>query len=307
MYNEISANKRNTWLLLFCFISFFLALGYGYGYIETRDPKASIGGMGIFGIVAIIYATIAYFSAGKITLTIARAKRIEKKDQPELYRTVENLAITAGIPTPPIYLIDDTALNAFATGRDPKHAAVAITKGLLEKLEKPELEGVMAHELSHVVNYDIRIQCLTVALVGLVALVSDIFLRSITYGGRVRAPGNNRRGNGGGILILLGIVLALLSPLIAKLIHLAVSRQREFLADASGCLLTRYPDGLARALKKIAADKEPLEVANKATAHMYIENPLRNEQGMKWMNGLFSTHPPIEERIARLQALNAPS
>lgn len=300
MYSQIDKNKSNTRILMYFFITFFLLVGYGFGYAYTGDQNQSIGFMGIFGIGAIVYAAISYFAAGKIALSITGATLIKKTDNPTLYRTVENLAIAAGVPTPDIYLIDDTALNAFATGRDPKHASLAITKGLLDQLDKPELEGVMAHELSHVQNFDIRLQSITVALIGLIALISDIFLRSMMHGNR-----SNRRssGKGGGALILIGVVLAILSPIIAKLMHLAISRQREYLADASGALLTRYPEGLARALEKIKADKEPLEAANKATAHMYIENPLRNEQGMKWMNSLFSTHPPIEDRIARLRGM----
>jgi len=301
MYNQITSNKRNTWFLLIIFIAFFLGLGYVFGlFYGEGDEKSAIGLMGIFGIAAMVYAAISYYAAGKLTLAISHAKEIQKSDQPELYRAVENLSIASGIPTPKIYLIDDTALNAFATGRDPKHAAVAITKGLLDKLDKSELEGVMAHELSHVQNYDIRLQSITVALVGLIALISDIFLRSLFYGGRNRS---RSRGKGNAIILLIGIVLAILSPIIAKLMHLAISREREFLADASGVLLTRYPDGLARALEKISKDTEPLEVANKATAHLYIENPLRNETGMKWLNNLFSTHPPIEDRIARLKSM----
>jgi heat shock protein HtpX len=301
MYNQISANKRNTWLLLIIFTAFFVGLGYVFGfYYENGGKQGAIGMMGIFGIIAIIYATISYFASGKLTLAIAHATEINRTEQPELYRVVENLSIASGIPTPKIYLIDDTALNAFATGRDPKHASVAITKGLLDKLDKSELEGVMAHELSHVQNYDIRLQCITVALVGLIALFSDIFLRSIFY----RGSRSRNRSKGNGAILLVGIALAILSPIIAKLMHLAISRQREYLADASGALLTRYPEGLARALEKISLDREPLEVANKATAHMYISNPLRNEQGMKWLNGLFSTHPDIEDRIARLKGMN---
>lgn len=300
MYSQIDQNKSNTRILMYLFISFFLLVGYVFGFVYTENADSAIGFMGIFGIVAIIYAMISYFAAGKIALSITGAKEIKKSDNPRLYRTVENLSIAAGVPTPKIYLIDDTALNAFATGRDPKHASLAITSGLLDQLDKPELEGVMAHELSHVRNYDIRLQSITVALIGLIALISDIFLRSLYYGGRSR-----RRSSGklGGILILVGIALAILSPIIAKLMHLAVSRQREYLADASGALLTRFPEGLARALEKISADKEPLEAANKATAHMYIENPLRNEKKMKWINSLFATHPNIDDRIARLRAM----
>lgn len=285
---------------MYLFVFFIIMIGFGYGYIYTADYDQAIGFMGIFGIVAIIYAIISYYSAGKITLSIAKAKEIEKRDNPKLYRSVENLCIASGLPQPKIYLIDDTALNAFATGRDPNHAAVAITKGLLEKLDKVELEGVMAHELSHIKNYDIRLQSITVALIGLIALLSDIFLRSMFYGRRSRRRSG---GKGGGILIIIGIALAILSPIIAKLMHLAISRQREYLADASAAMITRHPKGLVSALQKISADHEPLEVANKATAHMYIENPLRNEKGMKWMNKLFATHPPMKERIARLNGM----
>ncbi len=298
MYTQIDQNKRNTRILIYLFVFFFMLVGYGFGWVYMANGDEAIGFMGVFGFVAIVYAIISYYTAGSIALGITGATKIERKDNPTLYRTVENLAIAGGVPTPKIYLIDDTALNAFATGRDPEHASVAITSGLLDKLEKPELEGVMAHELSHVKNYDIRMQSVTVALVGLIALISDIFLRNLYYGGRRRT-----RGKAGGILILAGIALAILSPIIAKLMHLAVSRQREYLADASGALLTRYPEGLARALEKIKADKEPLEAANKATAHMYIENPLRNEKGMKWMNKLFATHPNIDDRIARLRGM----
>lgn len=302
MYKQITHNKRATWVLLIAFIAFFLILGYVFGLVYSEgSEEGAIGLMGIFGVIAIIYALISYYSAGKLTLAMARAKEIHKRDHFELFRTVENLSIAAGLPTPKIYIIDDTALNAFATGRDPQHAAVAITRGLLDKLDKTELEGVMAHELSHIKNYDIRLQSLTVALVGLIALLSDIFLRSMYYRRRGRSRSGGRAG---AILILIGIILAILSPLIAKVMHLAISREREYLADASGVLLTRYPEGLANALEKLDRDREPLEVANKATAHMYIENPLRNEKGMKWLNKLFSSHPPTQERIARLQKMN---
>jgi heat shock protein HtpX len=300
MYNQIAANKRNTWIIMLVFILFFIGIGYAFGlYYADGDMQGAIGITGMFGIGAIIYSLISYFSSGRLTLAISKATEISRNEAPELYRAVENLSIASGIPTPKIYLIDDTALNAFATGRDPKHASVAITKGLLDKLDKSELEGVMAHELSHILNYDTRLQCLIVALVGLIALLSDIFLRSLFYrGSRSRGKGKNN-----GIILLIGIALAILSPIIAKIMSLAISRQREYLADASGALLTRYPEGLARALEKISADHEPLEVANKATAHLYIENPLRNETGMTWLNKLFSTHPPIQERIARLKTM----
>ncbi len=302
MYNQISANKRNTWFLLIIFVAFFVGIGYVFGYIwADGQQEGAIGIMGIVGIIAIIYAIISYYAAGKLTLAIAHAKEVSKRDHFKLYTTVENLCIAAGLPrTPKIYLIEDSALNAFATGRDPSHSAIAITSGLLAKLDKPELEGVMAHELSHIKNYDIRLQSLTVALVGLVALLSDIFLRSLIYGRRRRSRSQDK---GAIILLLIGVALAILSPIIAKLMQLALSREREYLADASGAMLTRYPEGLARALEKISNDHEPLEVANKATAHLYIENPLRNEKRMKWLNKMFSTHPPAQERIMRLRGM----
>jgi len=255
--------------------------------------------MGIFGIGAILYSLFSYYASAKITLAISHAKEIKKRDHFQLFTTVENLCIGSGLPTPKIYIIDDTAMNAFATGRDPYHASVAITKGLLNKLDKSELEGVMAHELSHIKNYDIRLPTVIVGLVGIIAVVSDIFLRSIFYGGK---RSNNKKSKGG-ILIIIGIALAILSPIIANIIKLAISRQREFLADASGAMMTRYPEGLASALEKISKDREPLEVANKATAHLYISNPLKNEKGMSFINKMFSTHPDSKERIARLRGM----
>lgn len=305
MYSQIDHNKSNTRILMYLFIFFVTMVGYAFGYVWSGSDEGAIGLMGIFGIIAIIYALIGYYSGGKIAMSITGAKEIKRSDNPTLYNTVDNLCITAGIPTPKIYLIEDTALNAFATGRGPENAMVAITSGLLGQLEKAELQGVMAHELSHIQNYDIRLQSVTVALVGLIALMSDIFLRSLRHG--FMGGGRRRSGKNGGaailIMLIIGIALAILSPIIAKIMHLAISRQREYLADASGAMLTRYPEGLARALEKIKADKEPLEAANKATAHMYIENPLRNEKSMKWMNSLFTTHPNVDERIARLRSM----
>jgi heat shock protein HtpX len=230
---------------------------------------------------------------------VSGAKPLERKEAKELFRLVENLAITSGIPTPKLYLIDDSAPNAFATGRDPNHAAIAVTSGLLEKLNRTELEGVLAHEMSHVTNYDIRLSTIVVVLVGIIALASDWFLRSLWWGGGRRRDRDGESSSG--IFMLVGIILAILAPIAATLIQLAVSRKREFLADASGALLTRYPEGLASALEKIASDKEPLEVANKATAHMYFENPLKDYKGT--VNNLFSTHPPVAERIKALRQM----
>lgn len=266
--------------------------------------------MGTEGLVAAVVIAVAmtigsYYASDKIVLAMSKARPVEKKDYPYLYNVVEGLAIAAGLPKPRCYIIDDTAPNAFATGRNPEHSVIVVTTGLLEKLNRVELEGVIAHEMSHIKNYDVLVQTLTVVMVGVVALLSDWMLRTFWWGGgRGRRSSRGKGGSGGGagaILVVVGLILAILSPLIAQLIHFAVSRRREFLADASGAMLTRYPPGLASALRKIAADKEPLEVANKATAHLYIVNPLKDIGGA--VNKLFSTHPPIEERIAALEKM----
>jgi heat shock protein HtpX len=245
---------------------------------------------------------VSYFFSDSITLALSRAKQIDLKSSPELYKIVENLTIAAGLPMPKVYIIDDTAPNAFATGRDPKHAVVCVTTGILQKLNKTELEGVLAHELSHVGNYDIRFMTLVVVLVGIITLLADWTLRMSMFGG-----GRRRDNNGGNIFVIVGLVLTILSPIIATLIKLAVSRKREYLADASGALLTRYPEGLALALEKISADQEPLEAANKATAHLYIVNPFKARGGgdsRSWLANLFNTHPPIADRIKRLREMS---
>ena len=242
-------------------------------------------------------ALVSYFAGDKLILAQSQARELGPSEEPQLRNIVETLAIGLGIPVPKIYVIDDSAPNAFATGRDPQHASIAVTRGLLDKLDRTELEGVIAHELSHVGNRDIRVMVLVVVLVGTVALLADWMWRSMFWGrGRDRG-----RGGGGAIIAVIAIALAVLTPIVATLIQLAVSRQREYLADASGALLTRYPPGLASALRKIAADKEPLEVANKATAALYIANPLKDAPA--FFDHLFDTHPPIEERIKRLEAM----
>ena len=246
-------------------------------------------------IISLIQAYVSYYHGAAIALAVSHAREVKHSQNPTLYHTVENLCITAGLPIPTIYLIDDSAPNAFATGRDPKHASLAVTSGLLEKLNKTELEGVIAHELSHIGNRDILVMTVVMILAGVIALVSDFFMRSLWFRGR------SDRNDSGQIIMLVGIVLAILTPIVATLMQLAVSRKREYLADASGVLLTRYPEGLANALEKIAKDKEPLEVANKATAMLYIENPLKDHGG--WLNSLFSTHPPIADRIKRLREM----
>ncbi|OIP22651.1 zinc metalloprotease HtpX [bacterium CG06_land_8_20_14_3_00_33_50] len=299
-YTQIDSNKRRSFALLATFLVFIILIGWIFSRIF--DSPAIL-------IVAVFYsivqALVGYYAGDKITLAMSGAKKINKEDNPTLYNIVENLTISVGLPMPNIYIIDDTAPNAFATGRDPHHASIAVTTGIMQKLQKNEIEGVIAHELSHIKNYDIRILTLTVILVGLISLLSDWFLR-FTFWGR------GDRNEGGGqwqlILLILGIILAILSPIIATLIKLAISRKREFLADADGALMTRYPDGLASALEKISADTEPLEVANKATAHLYIANPLKEHQGKDargWFANMFETHPPIEERISKLRQMAA--
>ena len=230
---------------------------------------------------------------------MTRAQLIKKEDNPELYRIVENLCITAGLPLPKIYIINENQPNAFATGRDKNHAVVAVTRGLLEKLERVELEGVLAHELSHIGNRDILLATVIVILVGVIAFLSHWFLRISFWGGRSR----NSRGSGGGLLLFLGLIAAILAPIAATLIRLAISRKREFLADASSALLTRYPEGLARALEKISSDPNPLRVAGNSTSHLFIVNPFRGEQKANWFFKLFMTHPPVEERIQALRGI----
>lgn len=278
------------------FIIFITTLAYIFG-------KASGYGVSYAGIALIfsgIFSFISYYTSDQVVLGMSGASRIQKKDNPLLWNTVENLCIGAGIPMPKVYIINDTAPNAFATGRDPKHAVVCVTTGILQKLNKAELEGVIAHELSHIQNYDIRLMSIVVVLVGLVALLADFFMRSLWFGGR--RGGRQERG-AQGVFLLIGIVFAILSPIIATLIQLAISRKREFLADASGALLTRYPDGLASALEKIAKDREPLEAANNATAHLYIVNPFKGKEIKSFLADLFNTHPPVEERVKILRAM----
>lgn len=296
MYDQIDSNKRKTVFLITIFLLFIIGLGWVFA--QVFDSYSIL-------VIAVAFSIAmswgSYWYSDRIVLAMSRAKEIQHDENRELYHIVENLAITAGLPLPKIYLIEDSAPNAFATGRDPQHAVIAVTRGLLEKLERSELEGVISHELSHIGNYDIRLMTIIVMLVGIVALISDWFLRWTWWGRRRRG----RRDSSQLIFFLVGIILALLAPLIATLIKLAVSRKREFLADASGALLTRYPEGLASALEKISKDSEPLEVANKATAHLYIENPLKEYRG--FLNKLFSTHPPVEERIARLRVMTGPA
>jgi heat shock protein HtpX len=294
MYTQIASNKRRTVALIAIFVAFVLALGWfigqmtGYGY----------SGLVWAGIISLAMTLFSYYSGDKVALMVSGAKGpLEKEDSPYLWRMVENLCMTSGQPMPKIYLINEPAINAFATGRDPKHSSVAVTSGAIEKLKNEELEGVLAHELSHIKNYDILLMTVVIVLVGIIAILANW-----TFRFRVFSQRRNEREDGlGTLLMLVGIIFVLLSPLIAELIKLAVSRRREYLADASGVLLTRYPEGLANALGKIARENQPVARATEATAHLYIANPFGGSR--KWLVNLFSTHPPIEERIKKLQSM----
>ncbi|USN53701.1 MAG: M48 family metallopeptidase [Candidatus Nomurabacteria bacterium] len=292
-YTHIAANKRRSVLLMVFFLVFIVALGYSID--AWSDSGVFFLGIALF--LAITMSIGGYFAGDKVALWSSGARPIRKEDNPYLYRMVENLCITSGLPLPQIYIIPDQAMNAFATGRDPKHASLAVTSGLLEHLENEELEGVLAHELSHIGNYDIRFMTLVTVLVGMVAIISDMFIR----GSMLRSfRGNRDRSSGNAVFAILGLVLIILSPIIAQLIKFAVSRRREYLADASGALLTRYPDGLASALQKISRSSK-LQRASNATAHLYIANPFGTVA--KNISGVFSTHPPIEKRIQALREM----
>lgn len=295
MYNQIDSNKRRTWALIIIFVAIICAIGWFISYTYD-DGYLSLA---IAAVFSLAMALFGYYGGDKVALLTAGAQPLQKTESPYLYNMVENLCITAGLPLPKIYLMNDAAINAFATGRDPKHASIAVTSGALQKLENEELEGVIAHELSHVKNFDIRLMMIVIVLVGIIALLSDWFLRFRLFGSS--KSDNNNSGGVGLIIFVIGIVLMILSPLIAQLIKLSISRRREYLADASGALLTRYPEGLARALEKINQDPAVLDHANNATAHLYIANPFKGSG--KFFAGLFSTHPPIEDRVKKLRAM----
>jgi heat shock protein HtpX len=295
-YQAIDSNKRKTWFVMIGFIAFILLAAYVMSQAFDFGP-------GLVGW-ALVFSGItsfgSYWFADSIVLAVSGARPASREEFFDFYTVTENLCLGQRMKMPKLYVIEDTSMNAFATGRDPDHAVVCATTGILSRLTRAELEGVIAHELSHVKNYDIRLMSIVTVLVGSIALMADWMLRMTSWGGRRRSRDN---GEGGAIFLIIGIVLAILSPLIANLIKLAISRNREYLADASGAGMTRNPEGLARALEKLAADREPLEAANKATAHMYITNPLRNLQGggVGMFANMFSTHPPIEERIKALR------
>lgn len=294
MFDQVAANRRNSGLLLLGFVCLLCGLGYVTGVLLDLGEYSFVPVMVAAG-VALLMVWSSYYYSDRIILSMSRARPVAKEAEPYLWNTVEGLAIAAGLPMPRIFLIEDSAPNAFATGRDPQHAAIVVTRGLLDKLDRLELEGVIAHEMAHIQNYDIRFMTLVAVLVGTVVLLSDWMRRWAWWGG------DRRRGRASALFALVALLLVIVAPLIAQLMRFALSRQREFLADAAGAVLTRYPEGLASALEKIAADPEPLEVANKATAHLYIWNPLQEHGG--WLNHLFSTHPPVEERIRRLRKM----
>jgi heat shock protein HtpX len=295
LYHLAEKNVRKTWFLITFFLIFIIGLGWLFSYLLDSF------GILIFAVIFSIFMSFtSYWYSDKIVLSMAGAKLIKKSDNPTLYRTVENLCITTGLPFPKVYIIKESQPNAFATGRNAKHAVVAVTQGLLDKLEKSELEGVIAHELSHIKNKDMLLQTMVVVLVGIIAIASHIFLRISFYGGGRR---RDSKGNLGALIAILGLAAAVLAPIAANLIKLAVSRKREFLADASGALMTRYPEGLARALEKIARDPSPMKKANNVTAHLYIANPFRGKQAKSWFTRLYSTHPPVEERVNALRGM----
>jgi heat shock protein HtpX len=302
IYAAVSANRRRTALLVVAFIAVVVVAVKAVGILIGLPLFPASGIAAIAGALSILAAYWAYRSGDGLLLGVSAARPASREEHLAFFRTIENLCIGAGLPVPKLYVIDDSAPNAFATGRDPAHASLAVTTGLLDKMERLELEGVLAHELAHIRNFDTRLMMMTAILVGLVAVLVDVALRMTWFGAgtrrRYRGKGEDA---GGAVLLVLAIVALVAAPVLARLIQLAISREREFLADASAALLTRYPEGLARALEKISADTEPLEVATKGTEHLYISSPLKGQESA--LNDLFSTHPPVEDRIARLRAM----
>jgi len=295
IYTQADSNTRKTWLLLTGFLVFIIFVGWLFSYLSNDNAIL------YFAVALSIFMSFgSYWWSDKIVLGMYKAQLIEEKDNRELYHVVENLCITAGLPVPRIYIIPEMQPNAFATGRDKNHAVVAVTQGLLNRLDKTELQGVLAHELSHIGNKDMLLSTVVAILAGIVAMLANMFLRVGRFGGR---RSNDDRGNAGAILMLLGVVAAILAPIAATLVRLAISRKREFLADADGALLTRFPEGLARALEKISSDPTPMRITNDATASLFIDSPYKGQQKTHWFAKLFSTHPPIEDRIKALRGM----
>ncbi|MFA5644051.1 MAG: M48 family metallopeptidase [Patescibacteria group bacterium] len=297
LYNHSDSNKRKTWFLFSGFLIITILIGY---FFSLAFASSTILYIVVF--FSVLSSFIAYWFSDKIVLKMSNAKELKFEDNKELYRLVENLCIAVGLPLPRIYIINDPAPNAFATGRNPQKAVVAVTTGLLDKLDRTELEGVIAHELSHVKNYDILIATLTTVLVGMIVLLADWFRRWAFYSGAGRSRDNNK---GGAIIIIVAIILSILSPLFAYIMQFAISRKREFLADADGALITRYPEGLARALEKISADPNKLRAVNRATAHLYIASPLKEKNKKGFLAKAFMTHPPVEDRIRALRGIQS--
>lgn len=294
VYTAVRSNRQKTSIIVVLFL--VIVAGSSYGILRAMGFGAEAGALAL--IFSGITTFISYWWSDKIVLSISGARPASRKDDFHVFTSLENLCLVARLPVPQLYIIEDSAMNAFATGRDPEHAVICVTTGLRDRLTRSEIEGVLAHELAHVQNYDIRLMSIVAVLVGSLALLADLFLR---WGGRGRRDEDNKAG---AIILVVGLLLALLSPLIAQLIKLAISRTREYLADATAAKLTRQPEALASALAKLDSDREPLEVANKATAHLYIANPLKNHHdAIGWFATAFSTHPPIAERIKRLKHL----
>jgi heat shock protein HtpX len=297
VYEQVDRNKTRSTVIVILFAVFVAATIYFLGRAFGYGPDF----IGLALIFSGLTSFVGYWYSDQIILAVSRARPADRRTDYKLFTVTENMSLAAGIPMPKLFVIEDSAPNAFATGRDINHAVVAATTGLIDKLDRTELEGVIAHEISHIKNYDMRLMSVVVVLVGMITLLSDWLLRSSFR----RRRGNNDSGNAGAIILLVGLALALLSPLIGKLIQLALSRRRELLADASAVMITRQPSGLASALRKISSDTEPLEAANKATAPLYIVNPLKGEEGrVDWFASLFSTHPPIEQRLKALEAMS---
>lgn len=296
VHSQIQSNKTKTWVVMIFFMTFLAFLAYLFG--ESGGYGISWAGMAL--IISGLMSLGGYYFGDKLVLKLSGAREADRKKDFDLYTVTENISIAAGIPKPKVYVIEDASPNAFATGRDPQHAVVCATRGLLQTLDRRELEGVIAHEISHIQNYDTRLMAIVAVLVGTIALLSDWFLRTLWWGGR---RDDDRRGSSGSILLIIGIFFSFLSPLIATLLQLAISRRREFLADASGVLLTRNPLALATALEKISRDRHMLKTATNATAHFFIMNPFKGKQIGSWLTGLFNTHPPVEERVRALRAM----
>jgi heat shock protein HtpX len=298
IYTQADSNSRKTWFLLTGFLVFIIAIGWLFSYLLNDSVILYVA---IF--LSIFSSVGSYWWSDKIVLAMYKAQPIEHNKNPELYHVVENLCITAGLPLPKIYIIPEMQPNAFATGRDAKHAVVAVTQGLLQRLDKSELQGVLAHELSHIGNKDMLLSTVVAVLAGVIATLANFFIR-ISFWGGGRRNSDNDNGNAGAILAILGIVAAILAPIAATMVQLAISRKREFLADADGVLLTRYPEGLASALEKISSDPNPMRVKNDATSSLFIDSPYKGKQKTNWFIKLFMTHPPIEERIRALRGMD---